>query len=213
MAKNQEANATDQEANPKLPQEIQEALKWYQEAQIMWNQGRSLDALSRFEAALDIFQKHHYHKEAANAAEKIGDILFWRDNTQKALKPYKLALDICEEYGDEISTAILCEKIVFVLKKLNDPERALPYLYRCLEIAEKYGDAHRAARALVGIGDVNRHRKQYDVALEAYQLAEKIYREMGSKEQAQLIADSLASLRKEMDAREDAPDGVAQRNS
>ncbi len=188
-----------------LPEDLKEALKWYQEADIMWNQGRSLDALSRFEAALEVFQRHGRYREAANAAEKLGDILFWRSNFQKALKPYKLALDICEEYGDEVSAAIMCEKIVFVYKKINDPERALPYLYRSLEIAEKYGDAHRAARALVGIGDVNRHRGKLDVALEAYELAEKIYREMGSKEQAQLIAENLASLREQMNTGEKTP--------
>ena len=195
-----------------LPEDLKEAFKWYQEAQIMWAQGRSLDALSRYEAALEVFQKHGRLREVANAAEKIGDIYFWRSNFKKALKPYKMALDICEEFGDEVSAAIMCEKIVYVFKQTREPERAIPYLYRSLEIAEKYGDAHRAARALVGIGDVNRHLNKLDVALEAYQLAEKIYREMGSKEQAQIIAEYIASLREEMHAGEKPSEGVPERN-
>ncbi len=196
-----------------LPEDLKEALKWYQEAQIMWGQGRSLDALSRYEASLEVFLKHGRFREAANASEKIGDIYFWRGNFQKALKPYKMALDICEEFEDEIGAAIMSEKIVYVFQKTNEPERALPYLYRSLEIAEKYGDAHRAARALVGIGDVNRYKGKLDVALEAYELAHKIYKGMGSREQAELVSNTIQSLRQQMNSGEKPSEGVGEGDS
>ena len=126
------------------------------------------------------------------------------------MKPYKLALDICEEFGDEISAAIMSEKIVYVFQKTNEPERAIPYLYRSLELAEKYGDAHRAARSLVGIGDVNRYLGKINVALEAYQLAHKLLKEMGSREQAELIAKTIDSLCQEMDTRKESLDSMTQ---
>ncbi len=178
--------------------EILEARKWYQEAQIMWAQGRSLDALARYEEALNVFLKHKLYKEAANAVEKIGDIQFWRGNFQKALKPYKMALDICEEFGDEIGAAVMAEKVIYTYKKLDQYEKALPYLYRVLELAEKFGDAHRAARMLAGIGDVKLRQGEKQAALEAYELAAKIYRGLGSLEQAKMVEEALATLKDEL---------------
>jgi len=195
-----------------LHPEVQEALKRYQEAGIMWAQGRSLDALARYEEAYRVFVKHQRHKEAANAAEKMGDIYFNRGNFKKALKPYRIALDICEEYEDELGAAILSEKIVYVYKELREPEKALPYLYRALEVAEKYKDAHRAARMLAGIGDVYRWKKRYQAALEAYELAAKIYRRIGSREQAELVEKALKSLREEIGSGELPPDHSDQGN-
>ncbi len=192
--------------------EVEEALKWYQEARVMWAQGRSLDALARYEEAYRVFVKHGHHKEAANAAEKMGDIYFNRGSFEKALKPYKIALDICEEYQDELGAAILSEKIVYVYKELRQPEKALPYLYRALEIAEKYKDAHRAARMLAGIGDVYRGQGRYQAAAEAYELAARIYRRIGSREQAELAERALKALREEMGARELSPDNPDQGN-
>ncbi|HIE33360.1 MAG TPA: tetratricopeptide repeat protein [Thermodesulfobacteriaceae bacterium] len=190
--------------------EVEEALKWYKEAQVMWAQGRSLDALDRYEEAYKVFVKHQRHKEAANAAEKIGDIYFNRGSFERALKPYKIALDICEEYEDELGVAILSEKIVYVYKEIKQPEKALPYLYRALEIAEKYRDAHRAARMLAGIGDVYRYQKNYQAAREAYELAAKIYRQMGSREQAELVEKALERIREEIGSGELAPDNPDQ---
>ena len=194
-----------QEDQKELSQEIQEAHRWYQEAEVMWAQGRSLDALTRYQEALEVFRKHEMFREMANAAEKIGDIYFFRGHFEKALKAYKMTLDICEEFEDEISTAVMCEKIVFTYQKLDQPERAIPYLYRSLEIAEKFGDAHRAARSLVGIADIRKYQGEREVALEAYQLAAKIYRGMGSREQAELVEKAIEALRKELDSGEGAP--------
>ncbi|WP_297058555.1 tetratricopeptide repeat protein [Thermosulfurimonas sp.] len=196
----------NQEANQETHPRVAEALKWYQEAKILYAQGKSLDALARYEEAYRVFVEHGRYQEAANAAEKMGDLYFHRGSFDKALKPYKIALDICEEYGDELGTAILSEKIVYVYKELRQPEKALPYLYRALEIAEKYKDAHRAARMLAGIGDVYRNQGKYQAALEAYELSAKIYRQMGSREQAALVEKALEILRQEMGAGELPPD-------
>ncbi len=202
--KNEEKEKTSPGETP--PAEVIEARKWYQEAQVMWAQGRSLDALARYEEALNVFLKHKLYHEAANAVEKIGDIHFWRGNFQKALKPYKMALDICEEFGDEVGAALLAEKIVYTYKKLNEYEKALPYLYRGLELAEKFSDAHRAARMLAGIGDVKTLTGEYQTAVEAYELALKIYRGMGSLEQAKLVEEALEALRNKLGSGKPAPE-------
>ncbi|WP_022853366.1 tetratricopeptide repeat protein [Thermodesulfatator atlanticus] len=170
------------------------ARKWLEEAKVMWGQGRSLDALERAEEALKIFLDKKLYREAVNAAEVVGDIKFFRERFEEALKPYKMALDICEEFEDEISAALIAEKIIFVYQKMGEAQKALPYLYRCLEIAEKYSDAHRAARMMAGIGDVKKLGGEIDAAREAYEIALKIYKGLGARDQAKLVEEALASL-------------------
>ncbi|NPB09694.1 MAG: tetratricopeptide repeat protein, partial [Thermodesulfobacteria bacterium] len=86
-------------------------------------------------------------------------------------------------------------------------------LYRSLEIAEKFGDAHRAARSLVGIGDVRKYQGRYDVALDAYELAAKIYRGLGSREQAEMVEKAIASLREKLHSGEGSPQGGGEGDS
>jgi predicted negative regulator of RcsB-dependent stress response len=73
----------------------------------------------------------------------------------------------------------------------------LPYLYRNLEIAEKYRDAHRAARTMVGIGDVYRYKNDHKTAKEAYEIALKIYKGLGAKELAEIVEKALEEINKE----------------
>ncbi len=165
-------------------------------AQSFWGEGKVLDAIKAYEDALEIFKEEGKLSEIANILEKLGDIYQLTQKFDLALKAYKACLDICEEFEDEISTAIIAEKIVFVHKEQGKYELTLPYLNRILEIAEKYGDPHRAGRALVGFGDAYFHLGQKESALEAYKLALKIFKGMGSIEQSKLLEDVLATLEK-----------------
>ncbi len=182
------------EVNSQLKKAYELSRKAYEH----WIKGRILDALTFYEEALEIFRNYQEWKEVANILEKMGDIYFFKKNYDKALKAYKACLDICENFEDEISTSIICEKIVFVYKELNSPKKALPYLYRMLEIAENYRDAHRAGRALVGIGDAYKSLKNYQASKEAYELALKIYKNMGALELAKIVEKGLKQLQTEI---------------
>ncbi|MDW8136440.1 MAG: tetratricopeptide repeat protein [Thermodesulfobacterium sp.] len=183
-----------------MDSELERAYELSKKAHEFWIKGRTLDALAFYEEALETFKNYQRWEETANILEKIGDIYFFRKNYERALKAYKACLDICENFEDEISTSIIGEKIVFVYKELNTSEKALPYLYRILEIAEKYRDAHRAGRALVGIGDVYRALKNYQASKEAYELALKIYRGMGALELAKIVEEGLKKLQAEIES-------------
>ena len=74
----------------------------------------------------------------------------------------------------------------------------LPYLYRILEIAEKYKDPHRAARAMVGIGDAKKAKGDFSAAKEAYEIALKIYEGMGALELAKIVKNGLSQLEEAM---------------
>ncbi|QER41418.1 tetratricopeptide repeat protein [Thermodesulfobacterium sp. TA1] len=167
------------------------------EAHKCWTEGRVLDTIELMERALEFFQKHEAYKEMANILDFLGDVYYMRGNIEKALRCYKACLDVCETVEDEFSVAVMVEKIIHVYRTKNEYDKMLPYLYRNLEIGEKYRDAHRAARALVGIGDAYRFQKNFEAAKDAYSLAYKIYKGMGARELAEKVREGLDLLEKE----------------
>ncbi len=172
------------------------AMELCQRAHEDWIKGNTLDALSSYEQALEIFSELGRLTEMANVLEKIGDIYQLRQKFDQALRAYKACLDICENFEDEISTSIIAEKIVFAYKEKGAYDKMIPYLHRILEIAEKYRDPHRAGRALTGLGDAYLHLGKPDSAKEAYTLALKIFKGMGAIEQVKLLEKHLNALEK-----------------
>lgn len=167
------------------------------EAHKCWTEGKVLDTIELMERALEFFQQHQAYKEMANILDFLGDVYHMRGNIEKALRCYKACLDVCETAEDEFSVAVIVEKIIHVYRTKNEYDKMLPYLYRNLEIGEKYRDAHRAARSLVGIGDVYRLQNNFEAAKEAYSLAYKIYKGMGAGELAEKVKEGLELLEKE----------------
>jgi len=179
-----------------IPEELKEGYKICMEGDEYWKQGRILDAIECFEKALVFFQEKKAYKELANVLEALGDMYFMRQKIEPALRAYKACLDICENFEDELSVAIIAEKIVHVYRELKEYEKMLPYLNRLLDIAEKFGDAHRAARAMAGMGDVYAWKKDFQTAREAYEIALKIYKGMGAGELAKVIEDAIKEIEK-----------------
>ncbi|WP_220096274.1 DVU0298 family protein, partial [Dissulfurirhabdus thermomarina] len=196
-AKTAEAHMKPEETAPLSPEDeaaLAEALRLYREADIERNQGGSLDAMEKYRQALEVFERLGRAAEAANACEKLGDLHIQRGDFNGALPLYQRALAVCEKKGDPLSFYLLAEKIVDVYRHRQQMEKALPYLFRMLEIAESAGDAGRAGLCLTGIGDVYQRQDEPEKALEAYRLASRIYREMGSKKQAAILDEGIVRL-------------------
>jgi tetratricopeptide (TPR) repeat protein len=181
-----------------IPEELKEAYELALKAHQHWLDGRVLDAIEFYQEALRLFQEKGAHKEVANILEALGDMYHQRGRMKEALRAYKACLDICEDFEDELSTAVIAEKIVHVYRRQKEYEKMLPYLYRILEIAEKFGDAHRAARAMVGIGDVNQARGDLQTAKEAYEIALKIYEGMGAIKLAKVVKEGLEQVEEKL---------------
>lgn len=181
-----------------VPENLKPAYEICIKAYNHWKTGRILDTIFLLESALEVFQKNKAYREMANILDFLGDLYCMRGNLEKALKSYKACLDICEDFEDELSTAIVAEKIVKIHREKRDYEKMLTYLYRLLEIAEKYRDAHRAARAMTGIGDIYRNKGDNQTAKEAYEIALKIYKGLGAKELAEIVEKALEELEKEI---------------
>lgn len=151
-------------------------------------------ALENYQEAFALYDELGQLEVAANIAEKIGDLQLIRGNLDKALLAYKYVLEVCEDQGDAIGAVIISEKIIDILRQKKDYGRLMPYYLRCLELAEQFGDAHKAARYLVGIGDLYSRQKRFPEALEAYRLAKKIYKGLGSLEQLRIVEEGIRRL-------------------
>jgi len=180
-----------------IPEALKPAYEKCLEAHELLNQGRMVDAIGLLEETISEFHENQAFKELANVLDLLGDLYHLRGNLKQALKAYKACIDVCENCEDEISTAVIAEKIAHVYREMREYKKMLPYLYRMLEIAEKFGDAHRAARAMAGIGDAYKAQDDRETAKEAYEIAYKIYKGLGAGELADIVKRALKELEKE----------------
>jgi tetratricopeptide (TPR) repeat protein len=81
---------------------------------------------------------------------------------------------------------------------MKEYDKAMPYYFRALELVESLQDVNRSALFLAGIGDVYERRGDIENALDAYRLAEKLFRGMGAKEKANLLRNGIDTLEKSL---------------
>jgi tetratricopeptide (TPR) repeat protein len=172
--------------------EISRAEAMYREAKIMSVQGRSLDALEKFDEALEIFEAADGKDvEVANICEQIGDLRTMRGNFKGAIPVYQRALAICEKKHDPVSAVLLAEKLIDLYRQLKDLDKALPYYFRALELVEKLEDIGKVGLYLTGIGDIYQKRNELDKALDAYRTAHGIYQSTAYRERAEILEKGI----------------------
>ncbi|MCD6199196.1 MAG: tetratricopeptide repeat protein [Deltaproteobacteria bacterium] len=183
----------------KKDKEISRAEVMYREAKIMSVQGRSLDALEKFDEALEIFEAADGKDvEVANICEQIGDLRTMRGNFKGAIPVYQRGLAICEKKNDPVSTVLLVEKIIDLYRQLGDQDKALPYYFRALELVEKLDDIGKVGLYLTGIGDIYQKRNELDKALDAYKTAHGIYQETAYRERAEILEKGISAIEEAM---------------
>jgi len=92
----------------------------------------------------------------------------------------------------------MLEKVIDIYRHMKEYDKAMPYYFRALELVESLQDVNRSALFLAGIGDVYERRGDIENALDAYRLAEKLFRGMGAKEKANLLRNGIDTLEKSL---------------
>ena len=183
----------------KKDQEISRAEVMYREAKIMSVQGGSLDAIEKFEEALEIFEAADGKDvEVANICEQIGDLRTMRGNFKGAIPVYQRGLAICEKKNDPVSTVLLAEKIIDLYRQLGDLDKAFPYYFRALELVEKLEDIGKVGLYLTGIGDIYQKKGDMEKALDAYKTAHGIYQETAYRERAEILEKGISAIEEAM---------------
>jgi len=183
----------------KKDKEISRAEVMYREAKIMSVQGGSLDAIEKFEEALEIFEAADGKDvEVANICEQIGDLRTMRGNFKGAIPVYQRGLAICEKKNDPVSTVLLAEKIIDLYRQLGDLDKAFPYYFRALELVEKLEDIGKVGLYLTGIGDIYQKKGDMEKALDAYKTAHGIYQETAYRERAEILEKGISAIEEAM---------------
>ncbi len=185
------------EAGPEgrgVDEDVLRARSLHQEGSVLKNRGQSLDALAKLEEALGIFEEKGLEVEAANVCELMGDLHVMRGNFKSALAPYQRTLAICQKKGDDISEVLMIEKVIDIYRQTEDYKKTLPYYLRGLELVEGVSDVSRSGMFLAGMGDAYERLGKISDALDAYRLAEKLFRKMGARERADVLLDGIKKL-------------------
>lgn len=88
----------------------------------------------------------------------------------------------------------MLEKVIDIYRHLEEYDKTLPYYFRALELVEKLSDVKRSALFLAGIADAYERQGKIDEALDAYRLAERLFRGMGARERADLLKEGIEAL-------------------
>jgi tetratricopeptide (TPR) repeat protein len=179
--------------------ELSRAAVLYRDAKILSARGMSLDALQRFEEALEVFEAAEGRDvEVANICEQIGDLRVRRGNFKGAIPVYQRALAICEKKHDPVSTVLLAEKIIDLYRQLEELDKAFPYYFRALELVEELNDVGKVGLYLTGIGDIYQKRGDMEKALDAFKTARNIYQGTAYRERAETLEKGIKIIEEAM---------------
>ncbi len=178
-------------------EDLDPARKDYLEGRKLHSQGEYAQAALAFHNALRGFEEQGDEQGVANAADRLGDACFAREEYAMAIANFRRAFAVCEKEDDSFSQLSLNKKMAAAYRKLGDREKALELLFDMLEhyrltnnpkgavevlvvIAEIYaeqGDRVRAADAYRSVASIHARFKHARLAAEFDQQAEALERE------------------------------------
>ena len=178
-------------------EDLDPARKDYLEGRKLHSQGEYTQAALAFHNALRGFEEQGDEQGLANAADRLGDACFAREEYAMAIANFRRAFAVCEKEDDSFSQLSLNKKMAAAYRKLGDREKALELLFDMLEhyrltnnpkgavevlvvIAEIYaeqGDRARAADAYRSVASIHARFKHARLAAEFDQQAEALERE------------------------------------
>ena len=178
-------------------EDLDPARKDYLEGRKLHSQGEHTQAALAFHNALRGFEEQGDEQGLANAADRLGDACFAREEYAMAIANFRRAFAVCEKEDDSFSQLSLNKKMAAAYRKLGDREKALELLFDMLEhyrltnnpkgavevlvvIAEIYaeqGDRARAADAYRSVASIHARFKHARLAAEFDQQAEALERE------------------------------------
>ncbi|MBF2046834.1 MAG: tetratricopeptide repeat protein [Elainella sp. C42_A2020_010] len=192
----QPANRYEQNLFADVLQAIGEVLQFLKQSQ---------EALSRYEAALQLYREVGSRLGEANTLQAIGEVLQFLNQRQEALSRYEAALQLYREVGSRLGEANTLSGLGNVYRALDRVDQALDCHQQALNIHRAIGARASEAQTLWGLGKDYDALEQYATAIEFYQQSLEIYRQIGARfSQAvvwQAIGDSRTKLSQISEAR------------
>ena len=156
--------------------------------------GNPEGARAYYRQALEYFEKSENHEAIANLAERLGEAYRKSGDHAEALEAFRRGLEICRAHHDKLGAAHFSERLGLVHRSLDDLDAAMACFQEALTFFEEHRVADRLAFVLAGIGDLHQKRGRSVEALDYLGRALGMYRRLGARVQADLIAAQIAAL-------------------
>ena len=157
--------------------------------------GNSRQAIVFFEKALVIRQRLGDRKGVASLYNNIGNVKENLGEYIPALNNYLRSLRIREEIGDTVRAARTCYNIAILHESMGNYLEALDYIYLFLENVERTGDKESIANGWNITGNIKTELDRFDEALQAYQKALELHRQLGNDRQTASVLNNMANLK------------------
>lgn len=151
-------------------------------------------ACSHYEQALDFFEKKGDERQIANLKEKLGDLFREQGDFSRAVEAFARARDICQTHEDRLGVAHFSERMALVHRHQENFELAVACFQEALSYYEEHRVADRLAFVLSGLGELQYKMGQPREALEFLGRALYIYRKLGAKKPAELVAAEIYGI-------------------
>lgn len=156
-------------------EDLDPARKDYLEGRKLHSQGEYAQAALAFHNALRGFEEQGDEQGVANAADRLGDACFAREEYAMAIANFRRAFAVCEKEDDSFSQLSLNKKMAAAYRKLGDREKALELLFDMLEHYRLTNNPKGAVEVLVVIAEIYAEQGDRVWAADAYRSVASIH--------------------------------------
>ena len=149
-----------------------ERLRWE------WRKEASLEAIQKYEKALEYWKKTGAKLEEARALRAIGDVSFSISEVKRALDCYERALWLFRELDDDREKALTLSRICVVHGQEGEKERAFEVATEALRLSRASSYGRGEAEALTNLGEGYYYSGDNKSALDLYQDAIRLFRDL-----------------------------------
>ena len=168
----------------------------YMEGREMYQKGDYAAAGMAFHNALKGFEEKGDDQGVANAADRLGDACFARDEYVDALINYQRAYEICEKEEDSFSTLSLNKKIAAAYKRLGELDKALEILFDMVEHYHLTKNPKGMVDTLIVVAEIYLDKGEKEKAADAYDTISSIHKNFKHKRLSEEFAEQADEFRK-----------------
>jgi len=159
-----------------------------------WVRGEFKEALSRYDSALQLYEKIDSRIDCGKTYNKIGIIHNSQGNYPRALEYYLKSLKIKEEFKDLRGIALGLNNVGLVYRKMKNHSKARDYFEQSLAIEKEREDPRGIARCLLNLSTALLEENKPEQALKYQREALDLNATLGNEKSIAASYSNLAAI-------------------
>lgn len=160
-------------------QSVEDGDRLFEEGDSLYVKAQSDDdlrkAVSKFQQALQIFERHNIPGKISEACNSLGIIYRRWGQYGEAKRYFEKSLEQCQKTSNRMGEAQALQNIAQTLSDLGLHDKALASAQKAVEISKQIKDAEGAALSQHIVGNVNYNRGDYLASVQALKDAQEFY--------------------------------------